>query len=76
MNESKQDQHRPVLVEDCFYTLREPAPSDGDHVDSENETLRPNKTIPWQTILEQTEGEHGPTPTSDLKFVVFSTRYF
>lgn len=56
MNESKQDQHRPVLVEDCFYTLREPVPSDGDHVDSENETLRPNKTIPWQTIIETNGG--------------------
>jgi hypothetical protein len=27
----------------------------GDHFDSENEALRPNNTVPWQTNLETTE---------------------
>jgi len=48
-------QHRRVLVADGLYTLREPVPPYGDHFDRENEALRPNNTVPWQTNLETTE---------------------
>ena len=48
-------QHREVLVADGLYTLREPVPPYGDHFDRENEALRPNNTVPWQTNLETTE---------------------
>ena len=48
-------QHRQVSVADGLYTLREPVPPYGDHFDRENEALRPNNTVPWQTNLETTE---------------------
>jgi hypothetical protein len=48
-------QHREVLVADGLYTLREAVPSYGDHFDRENEALRPNNTVPWQTNLKTTE---------------------
>ena len=48
-------QNREVLVTDGLYTLREPVAPYGDHFDSENEALRPNNSVPWQTNLETTE---------------------
>ena len=48
-------QHRQVAVADGLYTLREPVPPYGDDFDRENEALRPNNTIPWQTNLETTK---------------------
>jgi hypothetical protein len=36
-------------------TLRELLPLYDDHFDTENEALRSNKTVPWQTNLEATE---------------------
>jgi len=57
-------QHRQVAIADGLYTLREPVPPYGDHFDMENEPLRPNNIVPWQTNLETTEAETGPTPTS------------
>jgi hypothetical protein len=41
-------QHREVA-------LREPVPPYGDHFNKENESLRPDNTVPWQTNLETTE---------------------
>jgi hypothetical protein len=38
-----------------LYSLREPVPPYGEHFDRENEALRPNNTVPWQTNLETTE---------------------
>jgi putative transposase len=43
-------QHR----QEGLYTLREPVPPYGDHFDRENEALRLNNTVPWQTNLETT----------------------
>jgi len=48
-------QHRQFAMADGLYTLREPVPPYGDHFDMENEPLRPNNTVPWQTNLETTE---------------------
>jgi hypothetical protein len=48
-------QHRQDAVGDGLCTLREPVPPYTDHVDSENEALRPNNTVPRQTNLETTE---------------------
>ena len=48
-------QHREVLVADGLYALREPTSPYGDHFGRENEALRPNNTVPWQTNLEPTE---------------------
>jgi putative transposase len=48
-------QHRQVAMADGLYTLRAPVLPYGDHFDMENEPLRPNNTVPWQTNLETTE---------------------
>ena len=48
-------QHRQVAVADGLYALRERAQPYGDHFDGENQALRPNNTVPWQTNLETTE---------------------
>jgi hypothetical protein len=42
-------------VANRLYTLREPVPPYGSHFDRENEALRPNNTVRWQTNLETTE---------------------
>jgi hypothetical protein len=56
-------QHRQVAVADGVYTLRETEQPYGDHFDAENEALRPNNAVPWQTNLETTEVQRGPTRT-------------
>jgi hypothetical protein len=43
-------------LKDGLSTLREPVPPYGDHFDGENEALRPNDTVPWQTKLETNRG--------------------
>jgi putative transposase len=43
-------QHREVLVADGL-----PVAPYRAHFDRENEALRPNNTLPWQTNLETTE---------------------
>jgi putative transposase len=48
-------QHRQVAVVDGLSTLRERAQPYGDHFDRENEALRPNNAVPWQTNLEETK---------------------
>lgn len=48
-------QHRQVAVADGLYTLRETGQPYGDHFERENEALKPNNAIPWQTTLEATE---------------------
>ena len=45
-------QHREVLVAKGLYTLREPVPPCSDHFDTEDEALRPNNPVSWQTNLE------------------------
>jgi hypothetical protein len=40
------------FVPDGLYTLREPVTPYGSHFDRENEVLRPNNTVSWQTNLE------------------------
>jgi hypothetical protein len=38
-----------------LYSLREPVPPYAGHFDREDEALRPNNTVRWQTNLETTE---------------------
>ena len=47
-------QHRQVAAANGVYTLREPAAPYGSHFDGENDALRPDNTVPWQTNLEIT----------------------
>jgi hypothetical protein len=48
-------QNREVLVADGFVYSSRAGATLWDHFDSENEALRPNNTVPWQTNLETTE---------------------
>jgi putative transposase len=48
-------QHRAILVANGLCSRRKPVPPYGDHFDRENEVLRPNNAVTWQTNLETTE---------------------
>jgi putative transposase len=47
--------YRQVAVAEGVYTLRERAEPYGDHFDGENQVVRANNGVPWQTTLDTTE---------------------